>query len=321
MYDSKGKRIGKYSLSKFSTEDTTKMIGEPVFNLYRYTLSDVPAFKDNSSLYADTITTSIFNNAGVFSSDEKTLAAESAVALNLWGIIVHKLYYTTRLCESDSFNTASDAIRNIDEAVAYWIGSTQAKGDSGKGHLLYRLTEEGGELFGTEFHDGQAKANRAVLSLFKEFALQLSFHGACYSGSNTFVISQLRYLANKLVNRMTIPLIQHLIYNLKQNHHGRVKVYSHAFIPLVAACDTSLFQYLKEKLILNTYQVLEVDEIIQRIQSTYRCLDLKCKDIGHINGYPKCEDRDGLQYMYSLGDYTTLTDVNEVSRSTSILFV
>jgi hypothetical protein len=287
------------------------MVWEPVFNLYRYTLQDVPVFKDNVNTYADTITMSFFESNSMFSSAEKNLAAESAVALNLWAEIVHKMYQTIRMCESNEFQTSSEGTHKIDEAVAYWIGSTQATGDEGKGHLLYRLAEEGGELFNTEAHDRQSKANRQVLRLFKEAAVQLTYQNACYDG-NSFVISQLRFITNKLVSQMTVPLIQHLLHNLKENNRGRVKIYAHAVVPLLAACDESTFQYLKDKLIVGEYFVSEVDDIISSIQSTYHCLDLRCKDIGHRNGIPKCEDREALQ---SFGDYTPVTDIREVSRT------
>ena len=74
------------------------MTKEPVFNLYSYTLQDVAGFTDNVLAYADTITTSIFNNEGIFVSVENTLAIESAVVLNLWGMVVHQLYQTVQSC-------------------------------------------------------------------------------------------------------------------------------------------------------------------------------------------------------------------------------
>ena len=285
------------------------MVWEPVFNLYRYTLQGLPAFKSNVNAYADIITMTFFGTNSFSSSGEKTLAAESAVALNIWGVIVHKLYETIHLCENNAFKSSSEGTHNIDEAVAYWIGSNQATGDEGKGHLLYRLTEEGGKLFKTESLDAQSRANRYILKLFKEAAMQLAFPGACYNG-NSFVISQLRFITNKLVSQMTVPLIQHLIYNLKQNKKGRVHIYAHAVVPLLAACNKSTFEYLKDKLIVNQYSVSEVDDIIRAIQSTYSCLDLKCKDIGHRNGVPECNEREEMQ---SLAGYTTVTDVREVS--------
>jgi hypothetical protein len=303
-------------VSKFSTEETSKMLAEPVFNLYRFALGDVESFGDNVSEYANSVTMSIFNGNGIFSSSGnshsgKSLAVESAIALNVWSMIVHTLYETIRHCESDSFSTESEGIHNIDIAVAYWIGSTQTIGDSDKGHLLYRLAEEGADLFNTVSHDNQAKVNRSILRLFKEASMHLSFQGACYNGGNTFVTSQLRYITNKILAQMTVPLIQHLIYNLKRNHRDRVKIYSYAFVPLVASCDRSCFEYLKDKLIVNDYTSDEVFTIILTIHSSLRCLDLKCKDIGHFSGIPKCEDG---QKLGTLADYTPITDMQKVRK-------
>ena len=314
MYDESGRKIGLQSIRDFSVQDSMYMLSEPIFNLYQYALKNVEEFSGNLHEYADTITMSFFNQDDIFvssqtKSNDKTLAIEAGIALNLWGTIVHLLYDTIKKCEKDDFNGDSEGIHNIDKAVAYWIGSKQVTGDHTKGFLLYKLTEVAAEIFSTEFHDRQAKANREILRLFKEASLQLSFKGACYSG-NTVVTTQLRYIADKLVSRMTIPLIQHLIHNLKQNHQGRVIIYGHAVVPLIAPCDKSTYDYLHKKLISDSYKISEVDDIIRALQSTYSCLDLKCSDIGHVEGVPECTNRGEFQQF---SGYRPLSDVREVS--------
>ena len=119
---------------------------------------------------------------------ENTLAIESEVVLNLWGMVVHQLYQTVQSCEMNRFSLQSEGIHSIDEAVAYWIGSTQVKGDAGEGKLLYCLAEEGAEWFNTKSHDNQSKANWSILRLFKDIAIKLIYQGACYSEQNSFNI-------------------------------------------------------------------------------------------------------------------------------------
>ncbi len=284
------------------------MVWEPTFNLYQYALKDVSQFKSNPHVYADTITRSFFN-ADIFAGAEAIVAVESAVVLNVWGMVAHLLHDTIWRCSQDDFTYKSEGVHNIDKAVAYWIGSKQITGDKTKGFLLYRLAEEAAERFGTEFHDNQSKANRNILRLFKEAALQLSFQGACYSG-NTVVTTQLRYIVDKLISQMTVPLIQNLIFNLNRNDMGRVALYGHAVVPLIAACDRSAYEYLHKKLISGSYKRSEVDDIVRAIQSTYSCLDLKCGDIGHIEGVPECSNRNQFQ---AFSGYTPISDVREVS--------
>mmetsp|Transcript_5655 Transcript_5655/g.8450 ORF Transcript_5655/g.8450 Transcript_5655/m.8450 type:complete len:2169 (-) Transcript_5655:99-6605(-) len=310
IYDSTGRRSGRRSLQKFSTMTTLDMLSEPVFNLYQYTLQDVDGFQNDVRTYADVVTSSFFdagNNMFTGGANTKTLAIESAIALNLWSMIVHKLYETIKKCQENDFNSSSEGVHNIDQAVAFWIGSSQQTGNEKKGHLLYRLTEEGGKHFGTDSHDNQSRANKYILRLFKEAAMQLMFQGACYN-ENSIMISELRFIVNKLVAQMTVPLIQHLIYNLRENNKGRVKIYAHAVLPHIAPCNKSTFEYLKKKLIVEESYGSEVDEIIKAIQSTYSCLDLKCKDIGQLNGVPQCNEREELQ---SFAGYTPATDVRE----------
>jgi len=313
IYDSSGKRIGKHNLAGFSTVDSDQMISEPVFNLYRYTLKDV--YKGNEKTYADQITVSFFESDFVQTHGNELageLAAEASVALNLWGAIVHKLYATLELCENNDFTSLSDAIHRIDEAVAFWIGSTQKTGDKVNGHLLYRLAEESGDLFETVADNGQSRANKYALMFFKEAALELSFQGGCVEGSS-YVTSQLRVIIENIVTQMTIPLIQHLIHNLiggSKGHTERVKIYAHAVVPLLASCNAETFEFLKDKLLVSTYESKDIDEIIRKIQSTYSCLDLKCNDIGKTDGMPSCVDREDSQM---LGEYSTKTDVREHS--------
>ncbi len=312
-YDSNGRRNGRRSLQKFSTVETLNMLSEPVFNLYQYTLQGMDGFENDARTYADTITSSFFDSgSNMFAggANSKTLAVESAIALNLWSMIVHKLYETIKKCEENNFNSNTEGVHNIDQAVAFWIGSSQETGNEKKGHLLYRLTEEGGKYFGTESHDNQSRANKYILRLFKEAAMQLTYQGACYN-ADSFMMSELRFIVNKLVSQMTVPLIQHLIYNLNENDKGRVKIYAHAVLPHIAPCDKSTFEYLKERLIVKENYSSEVEDIITALQSTYSCLDLKCNDIGELSGVPKCNDRQELQ---SFAGYTPVTDIREVSN-------
>jgi hypothetical protein len=110
---------------------------------------------------------------------------------------------------------------------------------------------------------------------------------------------------------MAVPLIQALIHNLRQNDAARVKVYAHAVIPLFSACSPATFTYLKNKLIHSTFNVVEVEPIIDRILGILPCLGLQCDDIGvHKSEIePSCTDAPVLS---SLAGYKPASDVREV---------
>ena len=288
------------------------MIGEPTFNLYRYTLQDGGGkfLGDDVSAYAHNIVMSFFEDSSIFSSKNSDgLAAEAAVALNLWAYVVHELHQTVNKCKNEKL-TDDDGIHSIDEAAAYWIGYSQQAGDSANGYLLYRLTEESGDMFGQDI-DGQTRANRNILRLFKQAAIQLSFPNACSVNNDTY--KNLRFVVNKIISQMTIPLIQQLIASLRRNDRPRVKIYSHAVVPLTAGCGEEHFSYLKENLILSSYNVVNIEEIIKTLQNVYSCLGIQCKDIGKyqdVAGDLECIDR---PEMSPLAGYVPTHDVREVS--------
>lgn len=302
-------RVGYRNIASFSNNTAALMGEEPVYNLYRYTLND--AMGDKASSYGHTIVHQYFDS-GIFGSHHQTLAAEAAVALNIWGFIVHELFETLNRCVNQGFAEDEDGVHSIDEAVAYWIGSDQQTGSRTAGYLLYRLTEEAGEMFNLPKESGQTRTNRNILKLFKEAALHLTFNDACIEGDT--VATTLGTTIEKLVSQMLIPLIQHLIYNLKKNDRKRVNIYAIAVVPLLAPCAADTFEYLKKKLITDSYDVSEVDAIISSIQSTYSCLGLTCRDIGTLieMSNPVCSDRAELR---PLAGYAPSTDVREVSTS------
>ena len=286
------------------------MAEEQVYNLYQYTLESSMGTQ-KAAAYGHTIVESFFVTGNVLDDARPVLAAEAAVALNIWGWIVHELYQAWDNCATHGFTTDEDGVHSIDEAVAYWIGDEQETGSKSSGYLLYRLAEEGAEMFDLPKVNGQSKTNMNVLKLFKEAALQLTFSRACADGEVS--ADTLGDTIEQLVSQMTIPLIQHLIYNLRRNDRSRVKIYAHAVVPLLAPCQKDTFEYLREKLIEASYEISDIDEIVTKIESTFSCLGLKCRDIGKLKEYgtsSPCIDRAPLK---PLAGYTPSTDVREHS--------
>ncbi len=287
---------------------------EPVYNLYQFTLGD--------ELYAHNIVLRLFDDFDNFNSSHETLPAEAAVALVIWGTIVHELYETIFRCSIFDSTTDRDGVHSIDEAVAYWIGEGQETGSETNGFLMYRLAEEGAELFGQKQDGNQSPTNKNVLKLFKEIALHLAFEEACIESVRKHsTLTLIQSITNRLLAQMTIPLIQHLIYNLKRNDRLRVKIYAQSVVPLLGSCTPEIYNFLKRKLVVaKDYAVAEVDEIIGYLQSSYSCLGLKCNDIGKLQDFsiPPCLDRNEIN---SFGGFTATTDVHEVSSSNHETYV
>ena len=275
IYDDNGVTIDHRSVAGFSLDESTKMVDEPLFNMFVYALEDESGkfMGKDAKQYADSIVTDAFNVKNV---EAKTLASEAAVALNVWMHLAHTLYQTLDDCKNGAL-AADGGVHAIDEAVAYWIGDGQVTGDPERGHLLYALAEEMGEEFQMD-GAGQVRTNTNILRLFHQAKIELSFPDACVADPNTY--RRIYHVVSKITSQMAIPLLQALIHNLRQNDAARVKVYAHAVIPLLASCNPADFSYLRSKLIFSTFNVVEVEPIITRILRTLPCLGLQCDDIG-----------------------------------------
>lgn len=308
IYDSNGITIGHRSVGAFSLEDTADMMDEPLLNLYMYSLQDESGLFMGRAprLYADSI---VVDSLNVKNLEAKTLAAEAAVALNVWMNLAHVLFKTLSDCKNGQMIN-DDGIHAIDEAVAYWIGDGQISGDAERGHLLYALAEKMGEEFQMDV-PGQVRTNINIMRLFHQAKIEMSFPDACVADPNTY--KRIYHAVNKIVSQMTIPLVQGLIHNLRQNDVPRVKVYAYAVIPLLAPCSASTFTYLKSKLIHSTFNVVDVEPIIQRILSALPCLGLQCEDIGIHKSeiQPVCSDPPVRQ---PLAGYKPESDVREFAQ-------
>jgi hypothetical protein len=306
IYDENGVTVGHRSVGAFSTKETAEMVDEPLMNLYVYSLQDGSGlFMGNvARQYADSIVRESFNSKSL---ETKTLASEAAVALNVWMYLAHILHKALRDCKN-GLMTDKDGAHAIDEAVAYWIGDGQITGSSERGHLLYALAEEMGEEFQMDLQ-GQVRTNTNILRLFHQAKIELSLPDACSADPGTF--GRIYHIVNKIISQMTIPLLQALIHNMRQNDAARVKLYAQAVIPLLAPCSPSTFGYLRDKLINSPLNVVDVEPIIDRILSTLPCLGLQCEDIGvHKSEIePSCADPPVLTPM---AGYKPASDVREV---------
>jgi hypothetical protein len=309
IYNENGVKTGQRTLKSFSTLAPTEMADEPLFNFYRYALRDEQGqfLGQDVGLYADSIVNEAFDNTNPSS---QTIGAEAVVIFNVWMYLVHELYQTLGQCKNKAI-VDTDGIHSIDEAAAYWIGDGQVTGDSEQGHLLYALAEHMGEKFGLD-ENGQSRTNTNILRLFNQAKLELSLPTACSDNPDTF--PRLSQIVNRIVSWMTVPLVQGLVSNLFENDKDRVKMYARAVLPMVAGCSASTYASLSEKLFAEDYNVVEVNDIIARLQTTYECLGFTCEDVGNheLDSTKSCIDPDVLS---PLAGYVPQSDVRSVSGS------
>jgi len=302
IYNENGIKIGRRSFRSFSTQATLDMTEEPVFNIFMHALSsnDGKYMGKSSREYANTVVMSYFDSTD---AAKRALIPEAIVVLNLWMYLAHELFETLSNCRMNVIKD-KDGIHSIDEAVAYWVGDGQITGSGDNGHLLYALAERLGEKFDLDA-GGQTRTNSNILRLFNQAQQELSFPNACSETSSTY--ASLRSLVNRIISQMTIPLVQGLIDALRQNDRNKVGMYAHAFVPLVSACDPSLYVFLQDKLLSLTYNVVEVETIVERIRTAYDCLGITCEDVGkHPDETDGCTNTPKTN---SLASYSPSADV------------
>lgn len=287
VYDSDGMKTDLRSLAKFSTEANVTMKENPLYQITVYAIRDSNGLYlgEDAGKYADTIVKEALASG---SKTSTPIAAEASVALNLWMELANELFQTLVNCKNRVI-VDDDGIRSIDEAAAYWIGDGQVKGNAENGHLLYALAEKMGDIFQTN-ESGQSKVNVNILQLFQQAKLELSATGAC---SNPVAYQRIRHDVNQIISQMVVVNLQALIDSLLANDRPRVRIYSHAVVPLVAACSPSTFSFLRSKLLDGVYTEAEVSTILDSIRSTFPCFNLVCADVGsHASESTPCSDPD-----------------------------
>ena len=260
------------SLQSLSISSTKHMLGEPLFNRFLYTYANEHEKKHENISYADTFVQEALQTS---SDSSKTLAAEAVVALNIWMYLVHVLYATTKSCKDARQDV--DFEKGIDQAAAYWIGDAEVGVTGGRGHLLYGLAEQTNEHFGTN-DETMSRVNARLFELFAEAKDALRRPDVCVPHSKNLV--HIHSLVNEIISQISIPLVQSLIHNLLTNDRDRVRLYSHAVIPLISVCHPSDYDFLRGHLIDGNYEADDVNEIIDRIYKIIPCLGISCSEIG-----------------------------------------
>lgn len=256
-----------------------------------------------------------------------TLAYDAAVALNLWMYATHDLWDAVRDCERssdagtnlDALGAAKDAgnAHALDEAMAFWIGWGQSPGGDGSGaegggDALYALAQRAGKLFGRNANaGGEAAANTELKALYEEARTALSFANACRPGSDA--ASSLVSVANRMVSKMTVPLIQMLIHSMKEGDAARVRLYSLAAVPQMSMCRSSTFRSLRELLLDRPYDGAKFVEALTGLQSMYDCLGITCEDIGayKVDKIGQCASR---PENYPMAEYSPTSYVHQQSK-------
>jgi len=300
-------------LANYSLLASSEMFNEPLFNMYRYSLSSIVPLSGNDKVidtFAKTIILDVLQETvsyyGAALSDQ--FAAE-AVKLNIFFMeVVHSLFSASYQCSLGNTQAVEQA---LDEAVAFYVGPSQAVGDDVTGYSLYNLAEKMGTLFGTVSSSNTSLVNNFVLDEFIQLRDDFVTAKSCEirSGSASNALVQ---RSNKIIDKMKATSVQGLIHYLYQNKTYYSELYALHVTPLVAFCDYALSEELKHLLIDQEYNSSMFNEILSKLEGTYSCLGIGCSDVGL---YKEDLRRQIKNCTPSIGDYRQpFTDVIRINR-------
>jgi hypothetical protein len=260
------------SLASLSLRASEFMSEDPMYNFYRYALYEDSSFEEGSEdpegwPFGDTV---IRLALGPGNGNSPHLAAEAAVVINIWMLLVHRLYTSVRKCKSLS----ADAPIYVDSAVGLWIGKETAEGGFKSGYSMYSLAQSAHELYGNE--EGESNVNLKLMNLFKE-SQQIA--KACALGGDKFL--DLRVSVNEIITEMSKPLLQMLLYFASREEPDFVELYALAFLPRAAACDINTYAFLRDSFFEGySLGTMQKESVLVDLGGVLKCLRFTCEDLG-----------------------------------------
>ena len=304
---------GLVSLSSLSTDAATYMGQDLMFNTYKYALyndEDLEDFSGEDFLYADDLITEALEKG-----EDNQLAAEGAVIVNVWMVIVHRLHKAVAECEQQK--SPQDF---IDSAVALWIGKEQGEGRFDHGWMLYSVGQSSAKFYG--FQEQEAPVNTEIMNLFLQAQ---SDANSCVSDSEAWI--DLRHTVLDLWRALTKPLVFQLLFHMVQNSRNMVELYAVSVIPQSVTCGAETNDVLQPALFSGYNKDSSLtDELIGHMATFLRCQRITCGDLQHTSDAdPKLIDLitkicNKLDYynedenQLPMAGYVPQTDVRETAR-------
>jgi hypothetical protein len=257
------------------------MADDAMYNIYRHAFLKLGNEVEGETLgefdqkpvqeYADTLVNDLFD------LNIEHIETEAALVANLWMAIIHELYDVQRGCLAKDANAMNAA---LDRAAAMWIGADQLQGAVDQGNLLYDLAQVAALRFNQA--NGEATANKLLLDSMTSVQQAIK-DGTCNSGETGYL--QMRNTVNRMIDYMSIPLVQMLIHHIQQptaNDSGEfVELYALSIAPRVAACDPDNYQDIENLMVTGGLgNDDDKADAIEAVQWSLSCLGLTCDDIG-----------------------------------------
>jgi hypothetical protein len=193
--------------------------------------------------------------------------------------VFRELEHANYLCVTGNCTEIScynkPAVHEVDEAVAFWVGSLEGK-NGGTGVLSYDMTNNRGAEFGTA-SNGIANANAGMFQSF-EVASQSIKSNDCDGGKNATL---------SLWKANTIPLVQNLLKYTRITADGGGNAVQIAervaaamnVLPLISSCSPSDADVIYENVKVGA-STTSYDAVAAAVANNYQCLGISAENIG-----------------------------------------
>jgi hypothetical protein len=300
------------SLADLSKEMAYDMRLDQMYNIYKYSLYDDEAFDGNageSFSFADEVVVE-----ALVDGQNNQLAAQAAVVLNVWQIIVHRLYESERACN----DVGADPVPFIDSAVALWIGQEQEEASFDSGWMIYQLVEETSHAFG--FGETEATLNTELMERFNELQTSADVCST-EAGRRDFY-----YLVQEQVQVMSKVLILAFLSVIYGGSRNKVELFGVAILPQAVACDEAIGEALASVFVEGFSRDKITNTVLDQLASFLRChrvtaddldvggeIDLSLSDL-LVSLKSRLSTFAELSAFTPMAGYQPRSDVSEVAR-------
>ncbi|CAM9921426.1 unnamed protein product, partial [Phaeothamnion confervicola] len=206
--------------------------------------------------------------------------------------------------------TNNDApVQAWDEAWAFYAGSQENTDGSGEGDLLYSLADKRrtNVSTGTGDDDGDDSTGTSAVNAA---ALELSQQGHADLNAEPPLCSEIRFTIYKMVNLMTVSLVQGTLRYLyfadpaggNEGDKARSELWAFvaAVLPRVGFCDATVAEKLYENAYIGNAASVTDGCVAMKasLETVYECLGITCAnagglladDGGYVAGFEPCQD-------------------------------
>lgn len=180
-------------------------------------------------------------------------------------------------CDSDECN--DDAVHALDEAVAFYTGSTE--GNGANGNLLYALAEKRCDNFKTCGANG-AVVNNKIFVQFKAMQDNLLKKECGLARSNKEVIASLMYVP-MVQGALRYAYFQGVRNDATAKSDAEGAAFMAAVLPQVHQCSERDAQLIYDNLSLGNTAAVDFKAVKKAFENNYSCMDITCELVGGLS--------------------------------------